>query len=176
VRHLADASLLRHAPAAISIAVLAACSADEERPPSAVDATAIEVQAISAIRDREIGFFSTGMADSLAGLLTVDVQIMPPNEPAIVGIAAAQRWAHAQANRYIITGRYTGASITFAGDIAVEQYTAKLTVTPKTGGGAPTTETIKGMHVYRRQADGSWKIAQDVWNTDAPSPSATPRR
>jgi ketosteroid isomerase-like protein len=25
---------------------------------------------------------------------------------------------------------------------------------------------IKGIHVYKRQADGSWQMAQDVWNSD----------
>jgi hypothetical protein len=30
------------------------------------------------------------------------------------------------------------------------------------------TERIKGIHVMKRQPDGTWKIAQDVWNSDAP--------
>jgi ketosteroid isomerase-like protein len=34
------------------------------------------------------------------------------------------------------------------------------------------TETIKGVYVLHRQADGSWKIAMDVWNADAPPPGA----
>ena len=41
-----------------------------------------------------------------------------------------------------------------------------MIVTPRAGGEA-VTETFKGIHVYRRQADGSWKIAQDAWNMDA---------
>jgi ketosteroid isomerase-like protein len=36
------------------------------------------------------------------------------------------------------------------------------------------TEQLKGVHVMRKGADGSWKIAVDVWNTDAPTPPPPP--
>ncbi|MCH7490100.1 MAG: hypothetical protein IID05_05335 [Gemmatimonadetes bacterium] len=38
------------------------------------------------------------------------------------------------------------------------------------GGGDPMLDVGKGFHVYRRQRDGSWKIAQDIWNSDNPPP------
>jgi hypothetical protein len=34
------------------------------------------------------------------------------------------------------------------------------------------TETIKDIHVYQRQADGSWRIYGDVWNADPPQAGA----
>jgi ketosteroid isomerase-like protein len=57
------------------------------------------------------------------------------------------------------------------GDVGIVHYTGEMTATPKKGG-KPATEIIKGLHIYKRQADGSWKIAQDVWNTDAPEAPA----
>ena len=33
-------------------------------------------------------------------------------------------------------------------------------------GAKPMTEGMKGIHVYRRQADGSWKITKVIWNGD----------
>ncbi|MCZ6702420.1 MAG: hypothetical protein O6940_05190 [Ignavibacteria bacterium] len=47
-----------------------------------------------------------------------------------------------------------------------------LTITP-VDGGESIMETGKCIHVYKRQADGTWKIAQDIWNMDNP-PAATP--
>jgi ketosteroid isomerase-like protein len=38
-------------------------------------------------------------------------------------------------------------------------------------GGKRTAETIKGIHVLKRQADGKWLIIEDVWNAD-PMPVA----
>ena len=43
------------------------------------------------------------------------------------------------------------------------------TFTPKDGSD-PVVEQLKGIHIYQRQADGTWKIARDIWNTDAPTP------
>jgi ketosteroid isomerase-like protein len=30
----------------------------------------------------------------------------------------------------------------------------------------------KYVTVYRREGDGSWVMAQDIWNSDAPPPSS----
>jgi len=35
-------------------------------------------------------------------------------------------------------------------------------------GGPVVQDRGKGLHVYRRQPDGSWKLAQDIWNSDNP--------
>jgi len=71
-----------------------------------------------------------------------------------------------------LSGRYTSSDVTISGDLAVVRYTAELTMTPKAGG-SPATERIKGIHVMKRQSDGTWKIAQDVWNSDAPAVAPT---
>jgi hypothetical protein len=76
-------------------------------------------------------------------------------------------------NQATVNGRYTDAKITVNGDWAIERYTGVLRVTPKTGGAA-TEDVIKGIHIYHRQPDGSWRMVQDVWNHDAPGTSACP--
>ena len=37
-------------------------------------------------------------------------------------------------------------------------------------GGQKLAEDVgKGIHVYRRQTDGTWKLQMDVWNSDRPA-------
>lgn len=36
--------------------------------------------------------------------------------------------------------------------------------------GAPMTDSGPDVHVWRKQVDGSWKIAVDIWNSDVPLP------
>lgn len=36
-------------------------------------------------------------------------------------------------------------------------------------GGDSITEAGKGLHVYRGQPDGVWKLTIDIWNADAPA-------
>ena len=94
---------------------------------------------------------------------------MPPGEPAVNGTEALRKWFEAFTKDNSISGKYTSADVQVAGDWGVVHYTGEMTVTPKKGG-KPMTEVIKGVHIYKRQADGAWKIAQDVWNSDAPPP------
>ena len=56
-----------------------------------------------------------------------------------------------------MTGRYTSSEVSVSGDWAVDRYTATLTATPKAGGSA-TEEKIKGVHIMKRQPDGTWKV------------------
>lgn len=136
---------------------------------STVD-TAADEQAINAVREREIAAFNAGATDSLAAVLAADVVAMPPNEPMLSGVDAMRTWAQNISNQFTVNGRYSGSEIEVAGDWAIERYTGELVLTPKAGGPA-VTEQMKGIHVYQRQSDGTWRITQDVWNFNAPPPA-----
>jgi uncharacterized protein (TIGR02246 family) len=53
-----------------------------------------------------------------------------------------------------------------AGDVAVETGTYEMTVQPK--GGKEIKDKGKYITVWKRQADGSWKIVRDINNSDTP--------
>ena len=57
------------------------------------------------------------------------------------------------------------AEVQMLGDVGIVTFEGELTATPKKGGKA-TTHTIKGVHIFKKQADGSWKISQDVYSND----------
>jgi ketosteroid isomerase-like protein len=158
---------------AIAGAALQACASKAEPPAQAGQAnTENDVAAINAAQDRELAMAATGNADSMATVGTSDAELMPPNEPAVHGLDAMKKWAETMFSQASVSGRYTSSDVTVSGDLAVARYTGELTITPKAGG-APVTERIKGIHVMKRQPDGSWKIAQDVWNSDAPAVAAS---
>jgi ketosteroid isomerase-like protein len=58
-----------------------------------------------------------------------------------------------------------------AGDWAMEYAIEKVKDTPVDGGEA-LEDVCKGIIIYRRQADGSWRVARDMWNSDLPAPAA----
>ena len=131
--------------------------------------TAADIQAINDLREREGSAFFAGDVDGLVAQFTSDAVTMPPDAPAVFGEAAIRTWAQGLADQFTISGEYTGSEVEVIGDWAVERYTANLAIT--VAGGDPMTESMKGIHIYRRQTDGSWLITQDVWNADAPAPS-----
>jgi uncharacterized protein (TIGR02246 family) len=153
--------------AAVAPTALACSAAAPKSDPQA------DVAAINAIRDREIAYVAAGKTDSLLTLYTNDVVLMPPGEPVVTGVDALKKWTEAMLAQASVSGRYTSSQVSVAGDMAVDRYTGTIAATPK--GGAPGSEEhMKGVHVLRRQADGTWKIAQDVWNMDAAAPAAPP--
>jgi len=49
-------------------------------------------------------------------------------------------------------------------------YTLNQFVITFTGSeGQPVTEQGRDFHVWRRQADGAWKVVIDIWNSDQPA-------
>ena len=131
--------------------------------------TDADVKAIDAVRDRELALFSNtaALGDSIRALYTDDIDFMPPGEPAVEGLDNVTKWAQAMFTAANVSGKYTSSHVTVSGDMAVDRYTATLSSTPKAGGPA-TEETIKGIHMLKRQAGGGWKIAIDAWNPDKP--------
>ena len=51
------------------------------------------------------------------------------------------------------------------GDVAIDQHKWVLNSMPKRGG-RPIHDEGKGVWIWRRQMDGSWKVARAIWNSD----------
>ncbi len=150
--------------ALLTVTLAFACSQSGEQQASANQA---DVEAINKLREQEMAAFSAADVITLLGLFTNDVIVMPPNEPALSGKDALRSWAENIYKQFTVQGKYTSSDIVLAGDWAFERFTSTLTTKP-VAGGEPVQEVIKGLHIYHRQSDGSWKIAQDIWNTDNP--------
>lgn len=131
--------------------------------------TSVAIQAVRAAGDQEVAAFSSGDVGSLIALFTEDAVVMPPNELTIVGRDNLRVWAEGVLQQITMNARYPTSDVVVIGDWAIQRYTFVETVTPKAGGPA-TEESGKGLHVLRRQSDGRWLIAQDIWSNDAPLP------
>jgi uncharacterized protein (TIGR02246 family) len=136
-------------------------------------ATAVQddLRAIDEVRARELAALLGGDADGMVAVFTDDCVVMPPNEPAIEGHAALRKWFNSLHEHSTLSGGYGESDVSVVGDWAIEHFTARLAVTPKAGGEAVDQEN-KGIHIYRRQPDGTWRIAHDIWNSDTPAPGA----
>ena len=134
--------------------------------PSAARDSAVERQAIDQVRQRELASL-TDTSAALSSVFSNDIVAMPPDESAVIGIDRLKAWFEQMHKEYALTGRYPESKITIAGDWAIERYTGEFTMTPRKGG-KPISEQFKGIHIYHRQSDGSWRITDDVWNGNSP--------
>jgi uncharacterized protein (TIGR02246 family) len=150
----------------IGAVVLAACA--QNAPPPPAD-TSADVAAIKQMQDRELAQLASGNIDSMLANYTSDVVMMPPDAPAVTGHTGLRTMMDAMLKEGTYAGKYYTGDVQVVGDVGIVHYTGELTMTPKAAGAKPVTHTIKGLHIYKKQADGSWKIAQDVWNNDPPA-------
>jgi uncharacterized protein (TIGR02246 family) len=92
-----------------------------------------------------------------------DGVLMPPDRPAVQGRDALERHF-----REVFVERgfsFSLGDVQLAGDVAFERLAYTASAWPA-GGGQAMDDAGKGLHVYRRQPDGAWKLALDIWNSD----------
>jgi uncharacterized protein (TIGR02246 family) len=145
----------------------AACQPAPEPPVAKKDTTAADMAAINQVRDAYVAADNAGDAAAVAALYAEDATRMPPDQPAAMGRAAIE--AQLQQEYSMMTGELSVATreTKVAGDIAYDIGTNKIKLTPKAGGNA-IEATGKHIVTLARQADGSWKITNLIFNTDAP--------
>ena len=104
-------------------------------------------------------------ADRCSAVWADDGVLMPPHHPSVLGHEAIAKYFRDLFSRSKVKFAFTSSNVHLAGDVALERVTYTATIWP--GDGAPPIEDIgKGLHVYRRQPDGSWKLTHDIWNSD----------
>jgi ketosteroid isomerase-like protein len=107
-------------------------------------------------------------ADTLMTVLTDDVVYQAPGGPEVVGKAAVREWIAGYLAAYRTKWEKTSLGFTVSGDWAFERYTYKSTDTDKKSG-AVIADIGKGINVFRRGADGKWRVAIDGWSSDTPA-------
>jgi ketosteroid isomerase-like protein len=65
------------------------------------------------------------------------------------------------------------AEVASSGDMGYTQGSARLTINDASGN--PVTDTMKYVTVWKKAADGSWKVVADIFNSDNPPPAGAPQ-
>lgn len=110
--------------------------------------------------------FNSRDAKGIADLYTRDAQWLMPNAPAIKGRKALEATAAEVFKAGWRNIRFSGQKSSVAGDLAVN--VGKLSMEVPSGGGV-RKDKGKYVDVYKRQKDGSWKIALTIFNSDLPA-------
>ena len=109
-------------------------------------------------------------ADRCSAVWAADGVLMPPHHPPVQGHQAILQYFRSLFSRSKFSFTFTGSHIHIDGDTALEHVTYAATIRLE-GNGSAIEDAGKGLHVYARQPDGSWKLRYDIWNNDRPLPS-----
>jgi len=122
-------------------------------------------QNIVALIGREVNAVGAGDFETYHAILTDDAVFMPPNSLAKRG-KELRRWLRDFLECFTVEWiEFVHGNIEIAGDLAFHEYIYRWRVTPKEGGKANVIGG-KGIHIVRRQRDGSWRIAREIWNAN----------
>ena len=112
-----------------------------------------------------------GDAEALGRLVTDDVILMPPHQQSVVGRQGVIDWFGGVAKQARTTAiTMTRREVTVAGDVAIEEGSFLWEMAP-TGGGSPIKDHGRVLATWKQQPDGSWKVAQNMWNSTLSLPT-----
>ena len=106
--------------------------------------------------------------DKTVSYYSEDAVVMPPNAP-----SAKTRETIRSAWKEMLTTpgaairwKATKVEVAKSGDLAYVSGTYEETMTDATG--KPVNDHGKYVEIFKKQADGTWKVVADIWNSDLP--------
>lgn len=101
--------------------------------------------------------------DAMAQLYTEDAVVMPPNQPAVTGRAALLEFMRSFPR--VTRAEFQPDEIDGYGDLAYVVGRYSMTLEPE-GAPGPVEDHGKYIELRRKQPDGSWLLARDIFNSD----------
>ena len=138
---------------------------EQEKPVPVMDMAQVQ----QAIEEANIKFGEAvrlGDAAALAGLYTEDAKLLPPNSEMIQGREGIETFWGGGLQMGIQDVILTTVEVLGMGDVVCEIGTYDLTIQPE---GMDAIKDIgKYVVIWKKTADGSWKLHVDIWNTNSP--------
>lgn len=137
--------------------------------PPVQEAVGLTEEDVAAIKEAAESYRAAVMAGDMetwAAFYTEDAVIMPAGQAAVSGRDAIRAWGEAFPT--IIEWTPSIVEVDGRGDLAYVRASFSMT-TAVEGVAEPVQESGKYLEVWRKQADGSWLIAVDIYNSDHPS-------
>lgn len=165
----------RTTTALVSLFLAAACAADsaqngsESGSEALTDVAAVR-QAIEANKQQLVAAFKAGDAAAAVAVYAPNALVMGPNEPTMQGTEAITQGLRGMFEQVSLPAMALNISdLTVSGEYAFEHGSYEWTIQPKAAGAPAMPDKGKYLSVWQRQADGSWKLLRDIWNTDTPA-------
>jgi ketosteroid isomerase-like protein len=125
------------------------------------------MEARQAIEESNVMFiqaYNRGDSAACASNYLEDGAVLAPNQPTILGKQAVEGFYKGMIEELGGTGRLEIVEVGAEGDLAYQSATYSFESNEGSDAG-------KVVEVYKRQADGSWKIRLTIFNSDNPPPA-----
>lgn len=150
----------------VLIVLLTACQAAPPPPPPTLSDA--DKAAIRAVSDSFVAYVRTNRDSATASLFTEQAVFMPPHRGLVEGRPAIL--AFFQAGPGLMGFTLTNIDVDGRGDLAYVRGTYSFAM-PTANGRSAIGDHGKFVEIRRRQADGKWLVAVDIFNSDQPVPT-----
>jgi ketosteroid isomerase-like protein len=140
-------------------------------------ATAADTKIEQALRDLDAQWSKDAGAkdvDKTVSYYANDALVMPPNAAAATTKETIRSaWKEMLTTPgAAISWKATKVEVAKAGDLAYVTGTYEETTTDASG--KPAKDRGKYVEIFKKQADGTWKVVADIWNSDLPASAPAP--
>lgn len=112
--------------------------------------------------------FNRGDVATAVEFYTDDAKFLHPNTEIVSGKQAIKEFFETGRAFGLRRINFESIEVGYDGDLAYERGVINMDLEPE--GGQAMVDRGKYLVVMKRQADGSWKVAVDIWNSDLPQP------
>ena len=100
---------------------------------------------------------------------TDDAIVMPPGLPAVIGQAALREYVQASMKIPGFRITWTSTDVTFSPDRNLAYMFGMNMVEMNGPDGTPVRIAGRAVTIWRKEADGEWRCAVDIWNAPPPA-------
>ena len=120
-------------------------------------------RSVRMVAGEEAAAIEAGDSKRYLSLLAPDALFMPPDSSPKSGHDLREWLREFVGQKNVEYLKLTDDETVVEGCLAYHRFTYRWKLTPKAGGEA-RMGCGKGIHILRRQPDGAWKIAREIWN------------
>lgn len=148
--------------AAVMVLVSAGCGSqtapdiEAERAALLDAATAYHDAAIAKDRQAVVGFYAD------------DAMMVPPNAERVLGIDGVRDYRFGFIENPSAETRFETVKVEVSSGGDSGWTLAMVEVTFDGPDGQPAGDRIRDFHLWKKQADGTWKVVVDIWNSEIP--------
>lgn len=103
--------------------------------------------------------------DHVLSFWTDDAIVIPPGMPPVVGKVALRQYVEGSMQIPGFRISWTSKDVTFSPDGNLAYMFSANAVTMNAPDGNPYTIDGRAVTIWRREADGEWRCAVDIWNS-----------
>lgn len=104
--------------------------------------------------------------DRILSYWTEDAVVMPPGLPSFVGKAALRQYVESSVKIPGFGITWKSKEVTLSPDGQLAYIFSRNVVTMNEPDGTPITTEGRAVTIWRRESDGEWRCAVDIWNAE----------